>query len=101
MSEGTFRRPPSQEVKDKQEEKREEIGKVEDENIKRRLRKKLGEYYSPSSGWKGINRSPSYWDKIRRQRRKKRKRAVMDKRRNRKGKIRNDKRRKAKKMRRV
>lgn len=99
MSETTFRRPPSQEVREKQEDKREEVGKVENEDIKRRLRKKLGEYYSPSSGWKGINRSPSYWDRIREQRRKKRRVSKTSKRKNRT--TRNDKRRKAKKMRRM
>ena len=100
MSEGTFRRPPSQEVKEKQEEKREEVGKVEDEDIKRRLRKKLGEYYSPSSGWHGGNKSPSHWDRIKEQRRAKRKTSKMSRKRNRKDKG-NDKRRKVKKMRRV
>ena len=101
MKEGTFRRPPSQEVKDKQEEKREEVKTGENKEADRERKKRLAEYFHPVHGWKGINKSPSFWDKIRRQRRKKRKRAVMDKRRNRKGKIKNDKRRKAKKMRRV
>lgn len=98
MKESTFRRPPIQEVREKQEGKGKEVGKIEDKEEKKRLRKKLGEYYSPSSGWKGINRSPSYWDRIREQRRKKRRISNTSKEKNRidKQKQKNRKRKKGK-----
>ena len=100
MSEGTFRRPPSQEVKEKQEEKREEVKTGENKEADRERKKRLAEYFHPVHGWKGINRSPSYWDRIKEQRRKKRKITKISRKRNRKDKG-NDKRRKVKKMRRM
>ena len=83
MKESTFRKPPAQEVREKQKERREAIEKIKDKDEERRLRKRLDEYFHPLHGWKGKNKSVSFWDRIRKQRRKKRKVSNMNKKENR------------------
>lgn len=73
MKETTFRRPPIQEVTEKQEGKKEQIKTEEHKEVNRKIKKKLGEYFHPVYGWKSRNKSSSFWDRIRKQRREKRK----------------------------